>query len=710
VEAAAARVEAGGLEPAEAHALGVAARAARRPGGGGGWGDAAWARGHLASARRGVLSRLLFSLVREGLLGEGVAAGASDGGADGTSDGAQGPGDRAPPPFGTPPPEPALPVRALSWRLPDGARLAVRGVGRGEFGRPLRLLDARWSPAGGGAPVPLLHPLGLWVRARPYAERAPGGPLEEARAVRFAAELADSVAQLALGLARASVRREGWVRAGASGLGAWEARLAQGGASRRQALEGWLVTGHAVHPDTKTRTGFSVADALRSVPELCEAPLPLHLFALRRELAQASGEDTDGHLAALWPAEVAAARAELSRAGLPAGDYLLLPVHPWQARHRLRPLFADLAAARALVPLAPRLLARPQASLRTLEPALAPGRGPAPLHLKVALGVQTTSAERTISPQSVHNGPRISALLTRLCAEPLPAHLAPASAGGGSATLGATLSLAREVGGAGLDPERVPDGAARARHLALLLRDSPDVLPAAPLSGRRHWLAAALPQRSPFSLRSLAAELVLDAARLGGLSAEAAAQAFFACYCRTLLTPTVWLLGRYGLALEAHGQNSWVDLDASGLPVHLTVRDFGGLRLFRPRLVAEGFPLTLYPGSAPDADSPEEVASKVSHTVLQSHLADLLDALAQDLPGALPRPWETVREVLGEVCAALGPEHGPRTLAALTAPRTRAKCLTRMRLVGQYNKYLYAEVDTPFAPPPGGIAGPSGRP
>ncbi len=288
---------------------------------------------------------------------------------------------------------------------------------------------------------------------------------------RFAVELDDSVANLAL--ARADRRP---VRLADLGGGAGLARAEQA-----------VVDGHPLHPCCRTRTGMDTADVLAYAPE--HAPL-VRPVRLRVPADRWAG---DG------PAELAA--------------------HPWQAE-RLLGVYPFLEPVGHLGD------HRPLMSLRTLAPV---DGGP---HLKTAVGVQMTSAVRTVSPAALHNGPLLSALVAEVAAD-LP------------------VEVLAETGGGAVLVDGVPD-----RQLAFLRRDAPRLRPGevvVPLAtlGADPGLRADLPGIGPALVR--------------------------------LLVPTLMtVLGR-GVALEAHGQNTLVVLRGTR-PVRIVYRDFGGVRVHPGRL------------------------------------------------------------------------------------------------------------------------------
>ncbi|MET9084361.1 IucA/IucC family protein [Streptomyces sp. NPDC004237] len=158
----------------------------------------------------------------------------------------------------------------------------------------------------------------------------------------FAAELAHSVASLALSRADREVRPKEWPDRDWE----WEQRV---------------VDGHPFHPNCRSRPGFSVAEELAYGPE--------HRPVVRLEAVPVAAGDC--LLTGEWP-------DELRDAGR-----LLIPVHPWQSAHVLKGGSAG-----------PWRAAHPLLSLRTL--ALPDGP-----HVKTALSARLTSSVRDISTYSV---------------------------------------------------------------------------------------------------------------------------------------------------------------------------------------------------------------------------------------------------------------------------------------------------------------------
>ncbi len=407
------------------------------------------------------------------------------------------------------------------------------------------------------------------------------------------------------------------------------------------ALEGWNLRGHELHPGCKTRFGFSSEELERYSPELgCR--LDLRFVALRRDHAV----DT-----AIAPADLPAAWRQVLETELESPeDYHLLAVHPWQYQHKLPELFADEFRRGVLRALKTRFPATPLASLRTVVPLDQPGAH----HLKLPLAVQSTSALRTVSPQSAQNGPRLSALLRQIP--------------------GVTLQAEER----GIHFWQEGEDLDRARHLSLLFRQAPEPVPGT-------WLVpvAVLSERNPLDGRALVAEAV----ELFGGDPVAFAIAYTELTARTFLPA----LFEYGVAIEAHGQNCLVRL-RQGQPVELVLRDLGGIRILFDWLHRRGLDVNLHPASVVIARTPEELVAKSHHTYLQGHLAPVFSALAETYKVHERLLWRAASRAFREHWC-----YGPEAERLWFAPRIEVKALTRMRLGGRSHQYDFCQVENPLA-------------
>ncbi|KPI13707.1 IucA/IucC family protein [Actinobacteria bacterium OK074] len=277
------------------------------------------------------------------------------------------------------------------------------------------------------------------------------------------------------------------------------------------------------------------------------------------------------------------------------------------------------------VPVEPGPAAHPLMSLRTLALAdSAAGPGP---HVKTALSARLTSSVRDISVYSVETAEVVSAFAEAVAAR-----------------TDGLLHVTRTLGAATADS---PD-------LAAVVRESPDQY-------------------------ARPGERVVPVAALGAteLAEPPSWQAEFA---RLTLTVGLRLLD-LGVALEAHGQNLLVVLDAAGRPVRLVYRDLADIRVSPARLVRHGLAVPELTGRL-ITDDP----AVLRHKLFGSLVAGTLAATAGSAP------------VLRDALAAVVPDL-PRTpdLPALLEEALPTKALTLMRLSPDRPGDLWARLPNPLS-------------
>ncbi|MDQ0810411.1 hypothetical protein QFZ63_002125 [Streptomyces sp. B3I7] len=265
--------------------------------------------------------------------------------------------------------------------------------------------------------------------------------------------------------------------------------------------------------------------------------------------------------------------------------------------------------------------ARPLMSLRTLA---LPDGGP---HVKTALSARLTSSVRDISPYSVRTAAAVSALVASV-------------AGRTDGLLHVTRTLGAVTTGS-------PD-------LAAVLREPPERY-AGP--GERILPVAALPAtglpRSP---------------------------AWLADFARLTLTVGLRLLD-LGVALEAHGQNLLVVLDAAtGAPLRVIYRDLADIRISPARMARHGLSAGELTGRLV-TDDPTALRRKLFGSLVAGALAATAGS----------------HTALGEALAAAVPDlaHTPdlEVLSHVTLP---AKALTLMRLTPGRTGDLWAALPNPL--------------
>jgi siderophore synthetase component len=518
----------------------------------------------------------------------------------------------------------------------------------------------------------------------------------EAQLARFRLEVRNSTANYALALAGAGLRRRE-LAARTRGSGA---RTSPEWARGRTAGEGMfsplafyeqlVVDGHPLHPGAKLKLGLGVGDVIRYSPELGARPEAALVAVAKGCYRDASldGRGLTGVLYAEYPGLRRRVANVLWEKGLDADGYRLIPVHPWQFEHVLPRLYSGAMEGGEVVPLEGfRIPTRALVSFRTLAPVQRRGEGKH--HIKTAVNLQLTGAVRTLSPNSAENAASISRMLREI--------------GDREGRFGDRFVVLEERAAAYFDPANgaCPPQERRelAKNLAAILREDPE---AHVRPGEVPVTACALLAESPVSGEPVLMEVLrLFAAGRGIADPELAAVAFLRRYCEVCLPGFLTVMSRYGVSLEGHLQNS-IPVFRGGETVCVLVRDFGGVRILRERLVRQGIRTDLYPGSAVVIEDAEDLRNKIYYPVFQNHLGELIACLVRRLDLEEERLWRPVAEVCREVFRELKGdltirEQAARDEAALFRPTLDLKAMTTMRLLGDVTHYTFSEVPNPLA-------------
>jgi len=435
--------------------------------------------------------------------------------------------------------------------------------------------------------------------ARPFAVTEPGFAvtLTSRTGVEVLAEPGDLIRAIAPVLGRHGARLADELDNSVANLAlAREAEPRTGDADSLVHFEQSVVDGHPLHPCTRTRMGLSPDEVRAYAPEH-------HPVVMLRTIAVPPDR---------WYGS-----------GRP-----LLVMHPWQ-HDRLCGTFPWLATVEGELP------ARPLMSLRTL--AIAPDR-----HVKTAMDVQMTSAVRTVSAASIHNGERLSRLMMDEQGR-VPG-----------------LDALPESGGAIL-----VDGEAD-RRLAMTLRTVP-----VPAPGELVLPLAALAAPSAATGRPLVTELDHDPlAVVTGLASA-------------LLPPVLaWL--DLGVALEAHGQNV-LGVTTDGRFSRLLYRDFGGVRVSARRLRERGIEPPPLLGDVP-SDDPDVLRTKVLASAVATVLGEVI--------AVLTRHGLDEQKAWGRVAAVARGLPNADGLFAETLP---LKAMTAMRLAEHPTDDIWCAIPNPMA-------------
>ncbi len=427
------------------------------------------------------------------------------------------------------------------------------------------------------------------------------------------------------------------------------------------AAEQGLLAGHPLHPTPKSRDALSEQDAALYSPEL-RGSFPLQWFAAAPELA--------AHDSELGPSAPDLA-AFLS--GLTLDGRVLVPAHPWQTkdllrRSEVRELIAD-GKLEHLGECGPHWY--PTSSLRTVY------RADRPVMLKLSLGLRITNSRRENLRKELLRGVEAHRLLSgELGTQLLTAHP-------GFRVLTDAAYLAVDAV-AGLDVSF--------RHSPFQPTDHVFCVAALTDLGRGAVASDGYPHELAAHLHSLAA--------VERRPVRAVALEWFARYVTNLITPLLWLDAEHGVTLEAHQQNTLIQLDGSGYPAVGWYRDNQGFYYRASRAghleAVSGIPAL---GRASDTVVADDVVTeRLLYYVGINNLMGVVGALgcARIAPE---------RDLLALAAELLAPLRGHRPVDLLLGAQTlrgKANLLTRAadldELVGELaTQSVYVEIANPFA-------------
>lgn len=445
-------------------------------------------------------------------------------------------------------------------------------------------------------------------------------------------------------------------------------------------LEQWGTLGHPWHPNYKTKQGLSATQVIAFSPEF-EASFPIVLCALHRQFAHVESLDENIQYQHWWQAHFPQAaeqlRQHLEQLDLDVADYIPLPSHPWQAQVELPQSYAEeIADHRLIITNIVAFTGHPTMSFRTVIPDAS---RVAPM-VKLPVALRLTSVQRTVSPRSARMGPRVSRLLLQILdQEPRIQRL---------------LNIVPECIGVHYAPQPVDDE--RSRHAAVLYRDNPLTL--------LQPGELAVPVGSLFAVNEFDQPLLRDWIRLAqGCEDNEAMLAFFDDYLSIAVPSLLGIYLMYGVAFEAHQQNSFMVMGADGQLNRLLLRDFGDVRIYRKTLHAQGLDIELHDPKMTLFDDPGFVRDKLLHTTFMCHLGELALLCARHWNVPENWLWERLATHVAKCFDTLRdhvePQRWQTEREALLEQDWPAKSFMRMRLLDSHID-IVGRLSNPLRSPP----------
>ncbi|HIK06299.1 MAG TPA: IucA/IucC family siderophore biosynthesis protein [Trichormus sp. M33_DOE_039] len=311
-----------------------------------------------------------------------------------------------------------------------------------------------------------------------------------------------------------------------------------------------LVFGHHLHPTPKSRQGFDDYELSIYSPEL-KGSSPLHYFRVHQSMV-VEGSRLSQTATTLIKSELIADPSvdnHFKDTYCGADEYSLLPIHPWQANYlRQQPQIQQLIQQGVIQDLG--LVGRayqPTSSIRTVyHPAAA-------FMLKLSLNVKITNSIRTNLYKELERSLEVHQILAGEIGQNLYQKFPD-------------FQIITDPAYITLKIDGVPvDG------FSTILRENPFLNN--PQTDAT--CVVALCQDSILGNGSRLAQIIQELAQTENRGTDAVSLDWFNRYLQIYLEPILWLYFTYGIGLEAHQQNSVVQLK-SGYPDKFFYRDNQG--------------------------------------------------------------------------------------------------------------------------------------
>ena len=421
--------------------------------------------------------------------------------------------------------------------------------------------------------------------------------------------------------------------------------------------ESLIFEGHPTHPLTKTKLPLSMEEVRTYSPEF-EKIINLKVMLIHNEYVNVTTilDHSQFILNEVIPEYLDELHTFMNDRERLLKDYKVILVHPWQYEHTIRNKFKEWLQNHILISTPFHVPSKATSSFRTMSLINHP------YHVKLPVNVQATSAVRTVSPETTIDGPKLSQALHR--------------------ELNQYTQLDVALEPYGLFAKTDSDDA---RQLACIIREKPFIKNDGIL-----LVTGALVNKNVVDN-----EITVDSYLkwINDDINQHTIHQFMRNYTRQLVTPLLALIQDYGIALEAHMQNTLVHLGPK-YQIQFIVRDLGGSRI-DIKTLSQKLKHIEVENKSLLADSIEEVIMKFQHAVVQNQLAELIfhfkkyDFIKEE------ELFNIIQEEI-EVAINDTKPHADTLRKVLFGPTITVKALLKMRMKKKVKKYLNISLDNPI--------------
>ncbi|MEM8899753.1 MAG: IucA/IucC family protein, partial [Bacteroidota bacterium] len=450
------------------------------------------------------------------------------------------------------------------------------------------------------------------------------------------------------------------------------------------------LQGNPIHPLAKLRMGFHEEELIAYSPEYAN-PIGIKVLAVSPTICKVSRKSlaikVKEWFSSSYPLVYDSWCKALASEGYSPDNFYPFPIHPFQQTYLAKKFPAYLEKKLIVEVKDVSIPAQATMSTRTVMPLEAGSP-----HIKLPLNIQTTSMLRTHSPPRVHAGPILSRLISEILAE--------------DESLASLVRIIPEPLGIYIDDA---DYYLQSQNPSYFLNVLYRINPCTLISDKDYYLPlSAIFEESPFTHKPV----ILDILANHQANSEIALE-YFQAYAWTVIRGQVGLYVGYGIALEAHQQNTGLILDAEGNLLYTLVGDLaGGVEIYEAILNMNGYSIReeLHPVHKHLFSEGETPEQQILHTTFHYHLWPLAFIFSEEFGlnvGDLMRMMSKMIEQTIQYYVKNPPPRIPSTLITsyrqelerikrvLLEEDVQVRSLLRMGLADSQNN-IYTRGENPF--------------
>ncbi len=433
-------------------------------------------------------------------------------------------------------------------------------------------------------------------------------------------------------------------------------------------LEQWGCIGDSYLPTFRTKKGFTRREVLQNSPEF-QAKISIHWCALSKENAFIPLQPDRFHnqIAEQFPKEYTLWRERLVLHHLDPDNYYPIPVHPWQWRNQIQPVYASLIDKKRLILLPHHQSLMPSMSLDMMFPL---DNSRALIHL--ATSINTPEMHHSNSTTLNNHSPELMNWLNSLLIR--------------TNHYENSLFLMNQLACISLQDHNISEH--RNKKLTASFYQNPINLI------NKNQKLVPLPSlfsNSPITHKPLIIEIINES----GL----APVPYFAFYCYKILLGSLHLFLKHGVVLETLEQNMLIIFEES-IPRGLILKKLTDIKIDDRFFVTTKEHSELPLSTSLKTITPDELSTSFIKNILQKNIKRWVNALTAEFQLAETLLWNEVHHALNKVLAEIATDIDPQTLSwqkkQLFQDTWQHQCVFTMKLSSNSFKSVYIQEENPL--------------